>query len=693
MRDLWRLYCALIIALLLSGITLVPVSANAANSPLIDTAADLTVPNEYGITIKPLPDSPGGMTAVTSTTGKNKDPVVNSAMAKMQAQGMDLTNTHTSQYEIAIPDASLQRIQSESAEMSAGMDSELTGKLLAEHQKEFSQIATSSESSLQNTRKEGGKTISRVEVTTMTFTNEQTRETRNAAIVQNLDTAGNPVGAVQVNGDPAHYTAAAVSAALPDASEEQKSLLHKYYWSCVGWKALFWFLIAFIAAAVIAAIIFTIVAIFQTIGFVAAAAGVGFVINMSHIMLNIVILGAAAGAVAGGATGLPGMFITMKEACTQKEEYGASQYDSDPTADGALPASMRPDWNLLDNHRAVAWQNYAGTATAYTGIQSLSSGGYIASGYVADSSGMKGVVATMDPAGKIVKSTLIGKDKDMILSDVRIAPDCSAYIFGMTGSSPGNGIGNRTGSGADGLIMKVDQSGTVLWSRTLGNTDNDYGFASGTISADGTIYAAGLRTISDDHTQGFVTALNPDGTDHPVPAWKNQSSLTVTYSADSSKDLFTHIQSTSDNDLILAGSTISAGKDSRGWLLKLSQNGSQAWSSTAGSDNAKFTGVIETPAGSYVTSGSSTEHYWDGGLFSGDRTKLGSAGFIMTWGPDGQKTGETDYNNLMDVSISDIIPAAEGGYIVSGLGHINGGPIAGAHGGLDGWVAKLRPDF
>ena len=712
MRTIWRIYCTLILALVLSGVSLVPVAAHTADSPLIDTTADLTVPNEYGITIRPLPDSPGGTTAVTSTTGKNSDPVVNAAVAKMQAGGMELTNTHTRQYEIAIPDASLERIQAESGALSAGIGSDIPSRLQAEHPEEFAQLAASSASTQQNTRKENGKTISRMEVTSVTFTNEKTRETRDAAIVQNLDDDGNVVGAVQIFSDPAHYTDAAVLAAQPDTSEEQKTLLHKYYWSCVGWKALFWFLIAFIAAVVIAAIIATIVLCNQIIfvigvsikmtvfawGPVGALAFFAnffpYVFVSMNLLKVLAVLGIAGGAIANGATGLPGMFRTMKETCTQKEEYGASRYDPDPTAEGALPASMRPDWNLLDNHRAVAWQNYAGPGTLYSGIQSLSDGGYIASGYGADSTGMKGLVVNMDSFGSIVKSTVIGNDNITIASDVQVAPDGSAYVFGMTESSSGNGIGDRTGSGPEGLVVKIDQSGTVLWSRTLGETGNDYGFASGTFGTDGTIYAAGSEVFVNLSTRGFVAALNPDGTDHPVPAWDNKSFALIAHSTDSTSDKFTRIQSTRDNGLILAGSTIPAGtRESKGWLLKLNPDGSRAWSSTAGSDNAAFSGVAETTAGGFVTSGSSIENFWDGGLFSGDRTKLGPAGFVISWSPDGQKTGEMEFKNLMDVSIANIQPAADGGYVVSGLGRINGGPIAGAHGGLDGWVAKLRPDL
>lgn len=704
MKSMWRMYCTIIVALVLSGVSLVPVSAMEAN-PLpsgSEQDTELTIPNDYGITVKKLPNSPGGMTAVSSTPGKNANPVVNAAMTKMQANSMELSSTDTARYEIAIPDSALAQLNAESASLSTDVGSELTDKLQAEHPEDFAQLARWSESTQNNVRHENGMTISQMEMTSLTFTNQQSQESRDAVVLQTLDSAGNPVGATMVFSDPEHYQDNAVSTAAQSVvPEEQKNLFKKYSSACTGWKAGFWALVSFITVVAIAALIIAIYAtcvltglilnelfdtqfLYGTIWYSLIYYNLLFWdsfldIGLVGVLVILFSLGTSGGAITANVIGVSWMFIKMKDTCAQKEEYGA--YKLDPAKKDALPTSMRIDWNLQNNYRSIGWQNYEDTvsydphtssytvtsydtATSYTGMQALPAGGYIASGFVKEtiievelisgqllnlSEGIYGQVTMFDSAGHVVKNIKIGKDHITV----------------------------------------------------IGDTDDNYGFVSGTLATDGTRYAA--RTwdpwdLTKTRFQGYIAALNPDGTDHPVLAWANHSYLNISTSPDSKFDAFTRIRATRDNGLIIAGST-TVPKDSyysNGWLLKLRANGSQEWSKTAGTDSTGFTGVQETPAGGYITAGISQKSIWVdrvADLFSSDRTKVGPAGFVMTWSPDSTKTGETKFDNIWDVAISNIQLASDGGYIISGYGRINGGPIAGAHGMKDAWVAKLRPDL
>lgn len=707
MKNIFSIYCTIVVVLVLSGVSLVPVSAEM-NSPITSqgTEMDPALQNEYGITITKVSDTPVGATSVTSTTGKNQNPVVNAAITKMQADGMEVTKTNTALYDISIPDASLEQLKSESASLSDTTGSTLTGTLQAEHPDQFARFSQLQQSTQQNTRHEDGKTISRVEMSAVTFTNQKTGESRNAVIIQTLDTSGHPAGATQVISNPGDQHASFGSiAAQSSVSDEQKKLMDHYSSSCGKWTAGFWFLMAFLLVAAIVAIIVIIYLLLVLFPFLGSAwaVEVGAAVIWASFMLSLYISGTtfllvvpwiSVGALAWGAVGMPKMFIAMKDACTKNEEYGAYQYSPDPGKKGALPASMRPDWKLLDNHRVIAWQSSDSGATTYTGVQSLSDGRSIASGFKGTTKDMNGIVTIFGATGT-PKHLVIGQDHVTSINDVRVSPDGSVYLFGITSSGSGPGIAGRTGSASDGIVLKIDPSGTILWSRSIGgDVESAYGFASGAIGSDGTIYAAGATVVSKSSSAGFIAAINPDGSDHTVPAWNNQSSHAFRFTVTSKTNTFVRIQATDDNGLIVAGRVIpSDEKELKGWLLKLDRDKNQEWSVSDGPDTTEFTGVQQATDGSYIVTGTTTKDHWDGGLFTGDREKLGSAGFVMKWSSHGQKTGTVDFSNLMEVSIADIRPAADGGYIVSGLGRINGGPIAGAHGMKDAWVAKLRPDL
>ena len=694
------MYCAIVVVLVLSGVSLVPASA-MMNDPApdsLDQSPDFTGLNEYGMSIKKLPDASAGGTAVSSTTGQNPNPVVNAAVHKLETEGMKITRTQTARYEISITDASLAQIKSESEALSANADPALIENIQSEHSDEIAQLKQMQDSTQQYARHEDGKTISPVEISTVTYTNQKTGESRNAVVMQSMDARGNPTGTTQIISDSGDYQDAPGTLSAQSVNNPELKKLQKHYSLTCGWlKAGFWFLMAFIVDAAIAALICIVLLVLYLIPLIVSATGfaAGYVTVgsfLAALLLKLALFGEtfllvipviATGALIGGSFGMPLMFLTLKDACTQSEEYKGT----------SIPTVMRPDWGLLDNHRTIVWQNNDGSS--YTGIHQAADGGYFASGFGTSCKVTKGVVAKFDATGKWLNTMEIGKDKFTVINDIRVSPDGAVYAFGATESTAGSGIGTRTGSNADGVVLKLDPNGMFLWSRSIGdNPKNTYGFASGAIGSDGTIYAAGVQVISESPAAGFLAALNPDGTDHAVPAWGNKPVTTFKFTGNSDMNKFTRIQPTQDNGLIIVGSTLPANqKEPKGWLLKLNADMNQEWSVSGGSDSTTFTGVQQTPTGNYLVAGSTGKSPGDGGLFLKDDEKLGSAGFVTTRSTSGIPTGTVNFANLMETVILDIQPAADGGYIVSGLGRINGGPIAGVHGKKDAWVAKLRPDL
>ena len=79
------------------------------------------------------------------------------------------------------------------------------------------------------------------------------------------------------------------------------------------------------------------------------------------------------------------------------------------------------------------------------------------------------------------QKTLGGSGNDQDYS-VAVAPDGSVYVCGWTYST---GAG-----GADLLLAKFSESGTVQWQKTLGGRSNDYG-DSVAVAPDGSVYVCG----------------------------------------------------------------------------------------------------------------------------------------------------------------------------------------------------------
>ncbi len=691
MKSILSMYCAIIVVLVISGVPLVPASA-MANEPLIPDLGstlntEIPVPGLEGATVKKLPGpSDDGTSASSMTT----NPVFDLTVKKMQIKGMEPTRTETGRYEFKIPDATLDKLNVENAKLSADLGPELTelqAEMQNENRDEFARLQEMSAAAQKSARHENGKTITLVEFIGMTFTNQQTGETRDVGVMQSLDAAGNPTGATQVMSDSGNIPASSgILGSQSAVPPEQEELFKQYSSACIITEIAFWTVYAIMVVLTFVALALFILMIIIMSG--ALAPIDAFVIGVAWNWFFLILFGLLT--MSGGYTlwYMMALYVSMKAACTQREEY---------RAESRIEEYLRPNWNLLDNHRAIAWQDYSGTSTAYTSVRPMADGGSLAAGYkVLGKKKIVGTITKFDVAGTVLKTIEINEKENTYISDLQVLPDGTAYVFGLATSEPVS-LDQKSASDAEGFVNKYDSEGTLLWSRSMTGT----GLSSGVIAADGTVYAAGIQVIDEKHINGLIAVFNPDGTDHPVDAWSTylepvKSMSTFKYSETSDINQITDILLTQDNGVIMGGSAVPdyTQEVRKGWLLKLNADGRQEWSVTSQSEkNTGYNGVLQTPGGNYITVGSSAKIDKDGGLFAPHDEKLGSSGIVTTWSTAGEEIRTVEFTNLMMVDLLDIRLTADGGYLISGFGRINGGPVAGVHGKMDGWVAKLRPDL
>ncbi|TVQ67535.1 MAG: hypothetical protein EA363_12260 [Balneolaceae bacterium] len=183
--------------------------------------------------------------------------------------------------------------------------------------------------------------------------------------------------------------------------------------------------------------------------------------------------------------------------------------------------------------------------------------------------------------------------------------------------------------------------------------------------------------------------------------------LKITYSGEiewiqilsgSNRDEGRSIRQTSDNGYILAGSTLSGNGDFAGertgsrfdndiFLAKLDSEGNKVWIETfVGSKNDRANSVVESGDGGYVVTGAVRSS--DGDFGGVDR--ISSDIFVLKVSASGQLEWKKTYGGSGDDSGSSIIPALDGGYVLTGGTRSNDGDFSGMNrGSFDVFVMKL----
>ncbi|MFC7229238.1 hypothetical protein N0B31_17695 [Salinirubellus salinus] len=164
----------------------------------------------------------------------------------------------------------------------------------------------------------------------------------------------------------------------------------------------------------------------------------------------------------------------------------------------------------------------------------------------------------------------------------------------------------------DALVVKYASDGTELWRTTLSENDRDIVWDI-TETSDGDIVITGYtvaQTADGTSTQldGWVVRLDASGTE----LWSR------TYTADTTaerSDGFRGVTATSDGGVVLAGVTRTATNDDDAWVVKLDTSGDVVWSTTAGGEGFDQAVDVEALSDDSVVFYGSKQVETDSGLF------------------------------------------------------------------------------
>lgn len=288
-------------------------------------------------------------------------------------------------------------------------------------------------------------------------------------------------------------------------------------------------------------------------------------------------------------------------------------------------------------------------------------------------------VVKIDASGNLQwQKTYGGSGNDMAYSMIQ-SPDGTYAVTGQSSSNNGNVTGNL--GGHDFWIVKLDNTGNILWEKSVGTSSTESSLSIINSSTNGFI-VSGYTYPPNGFPDFFITKLSSAG----AVEWQR------TYGG-SNTEICTQIISSSDGGYVATGYTdsndgsITSNHGSYDfWLLKIDESGNIQWQKTyGGTGDDRAYSVIQTSDGGYAIGGSSTSN--DGDVVSNHSlmdfwiVKVSNTGVIQ-WNKNIGGNGNDQCNS--------IIQETNGDYIVTGFSNSGNREIARpVAGGTDFLVVRL----
>jgi len=319
----------------------------------------------------------------------------------------------------------------------------------------------------------------------------------------------------------------------------------------------------------------------------------------------------------------------------------------------------RTDYSSMSHdHPATEWnKTYGGTNTDIgRSVVQTADGGYAITGFT-DSYGSGGsdvyLVKTDSSGTMLWNKTYGGTDTDV------------GYSIAQT-TDGGYAIGGSTGSygsgGYDFYLVKTDSSGTMLWNKTYGGTNNDYGY-SVVHTADGGYAIAGYTSSDGVGSEDvWLIKVNSDSNLQWTKAYGGAGG-----------DSASSVVQTHDGGYALTGTTDSYGAGGWDvWLVRTDSVGKMQWNKTyGGTEDENGNCGIQTSDGGYALTG------WTHSFGAG-----GTDFWLIKTDSDGNAQWNRTYGGAaMDIPMS-VVQTSDGGYALAGFTYSFGA------GGPDMWLVK-----
>jgi hypothetical protein len=304
-------------------------------------------------------------------------------------------------------------------------------------------------------------------------------------------------------------------------------------------------------------------------------------------------------------------------------------------------------------------------------------------------------VISIDSIGNIIWTKTYGGSEDEIGTDMKPTPDGGFILFGTTFTQNNSGQVSGNHGGGDFWVVKIDSLGTLQWQKCYGGSCIDWAREiDGT--KDGGYFCIGYTCSDDGDVTGYhggydiwVVRLNQTGD----ILWEKTFGGTGI-------DNGASIHQTEDNGAILGGNigtdngNINCsfhGGDFDAWVAKIDSSGKIDWQKCyGGSEIESVMKIIPTTSGGYIFSGETN---------SNDGDVSGNHGLQDFWVVKLDQWGNIQWQKCFGGSETDesliIKESSDGNYFIGGVTYSNNGDVHGNHSGDssydDMWVIKISP--
>jgi len=297
-------------------------------------------------------------------------------------------------------------------------------------------------------------------------------------------------------------------------------------------------------------------------------------------------------------------------------------------------------------------KTFGGTSDDYgNSVQQTSDGGYIIAGRTESFGAGRWdvyLIKTDEDGNEVWSKTFGGSDYEWGIS-VQQTSDGGYIITGYTDSF---------GAGEDDVyLIKTDKNGNEVWSKTFGGSDDDVGGSVQQTSDGGYIIAGYTYSFGAGPSNIYLIKTDENGNE----VWSK------TFGG-SGGDSGNSVQQTSDGGYFIAGVT-SGGV----YLIKIDENGNEVWSKTfGGTDDDVGGSVQQTTDGGYIIVGWTRSF----GVGSDDV-------YLIKTDSNGNEEWSETFGGSGDDYCNSVQQTTDGGYIIAGDTNSYGA------GGWDVWLIKV----
>lgn len=283
--------------------------------------------------------------------------------------------------------------------------------------------------------------------------------------------------------------------------------------------------------------------------------------------------------------------------------------------------------------------------------------------------------------------------KGELARSINITSDGGYIICGETGSNDGDITDGNNGGRRDIIVIKLKSDGTKEWDKTFGGTNVESAYS--IIETKDTGFILCGYTLSND---GDITTINKSGSDLWVLKLNQSGTKIWDRTfGGTNDDRGKSVVQNTDGTYTICGNTFSTNGDIAGnigngavWMIKISENGNIIWNkvftspSSSNSSYYESTKMSSTLDNGYIITGlhffrASNKNTSD--LIAIKIDNLGNRVWEKTFGGSEEDTGW------------DIIQTIDGGYMASGYTFsIDGDITDGNNGSSDIWIIKLAND-